>query len=351
MNIYWLEIKRFLNKNKKTIIIGTLIFGALLGGVITFLNQTNAEEEQETEIEDSQEVFENDSRSAYFRFYIEKIDGSSFSNSATLNELFNMEELYEKVLTETDIDIKEIKEFAEDKEILDFSPIKVKINGDSNIYTAIFETEDNRDNMILANYYYNNLFDKQFNMLEKQTVYSLVEPELVKDTQEKEEDTKVVQSKKTDFDWVKNIIINLIIGFILSVVLVIGILLLKELFGNKLNYFFGYDAEDFDDFILYDKKLNNKKSIQYFIDLPHSANKLILTESEINKEQKKLLFDTSNPNFDISNSINNTSTSKIYDEIILIVKANETTRKWYNEQKKLIRLHETKNKMNQFNID
>src|SRR5699024_7406098 len=107
MNIYWLEIKRFLNKNKKTIIIGTLIFGALLGGVITFLNQTNAEEEQETEIEDSQEVFENDSRSAYFRFYIEKIDGSSFSNSATLNELFNMEELYEKVLTETDIDRSE----------------------------------------------------------------------------------------------------------------------------------------------------------------------------------------------------------------------------------------------------
>lgn len=349
MNIYWLEIKRFLKENKKNIIIGTLFLGVLLGGAITFLNLNNSEEEQETEIEDSREVFENDSRSAYFRFYIEKIDGSSFSNAATLNELFNIEELYERVLDETDINIKEIKEFAEDKEIIDFSPVKVKINGDSNIYTAIFETGNNKDNLTLANYYYNYLFNNQFSILEKHTIYSLVEPELVKDIEKKEEDTKVVQSKKSNFEWIKNIIINLIIGFILSVVLVIGILLLKELFGNKLNYFFGYDAEEFDDFILYDKKLNNKKSIQYFLDLPHSANKLILIESGINQEQKRLLFDNSNSNINISNAIDNTSTSEIYDEIILIIKVNETTRKWYNEQKKLINLHEAKTKIIQLN--
>src|SRR5699024_1477764 len=203
MNIYWLEIKRFLKENKKNIIMGTLLLGVLLGGAITFLNQTDTEEDQETEIEDSREVFENDSRSAYFRFYIEKVDGSSISTAATLNELFNMEELYEKVLTETDIDINEIKEFAEDKEIIDFSPIKVKINGDSNIYTAIFETGDNRDNMSLANYFYNYLFDKQFNMLEKHTVYSLVEPELVEDIEEKEEETKAVQSQKSNSDLIK----------------------------------------------------------------------------------------------------------------------------------------------------
>ena len=356
MYIYILEIKRFLKENKKYLIIGTLFLSVLFSGAITLLNQTDIEEEQETGIEDSLEVFENDSRSAYFRFYIEKVDGSSFSNAATLNELFNMEELYEKVLTETNIDIKEIIEFAEDKEFIDFSPIKVKINGDSNIYTAIFETGDNSDNISLANYYYSYLFDRQFNMLEKHTVYSLVEPELVedteekeKDTEEKEKDTKVVQSKKSNFEWIKNIIINLVIGFILSVVLVIGILLLKELFGNKLNYFFGYDAEEFDDFILYDQKLNNGKTIQYFLGLPYSANKLILIESGINQEQKNLLFDNSNPNFDISNSIDKTSTSKIYDEIILIVKVNETTRRWYNEQKKLINLHEAKTKIIQLN--
>src|SRR5699024_862141 len=124
--------------------------------------------------------------------------------------------LYEKVLTETGINIKEIKEFAEDKEIIDFSPIKVKINGDSNIYTAIFETGDNRDNMVLADYYYNYLFDERFDMLKKHTVYSLVEPELVEDIEEKEEDTKVVQSKKSNSELIKNIINNLVVGLILG---------------------------------------------------------------------------------------------------------------------------------------
>src|SRR5699024_12039121 len=109
--------------------------------------------------------------------------------------------------------------------------------------------------------------DKQFNMLEKHTVYSLVEPELVEDIEEKEEETKAVQSQKSNSDLIKNIIINVIIGLVLSVVLVIGILLLKELFGKKLNYFFGYDAEEFDDFILYDKQLCNASLIEYFINL------------------------------------------------------------------------------------
>src|SRR5699024_9511722 len=111
-------------------------------GILTFLNQPSSEENQETEIEDSREVFENDSRSAFFRFYIEKPDGTAFGNSATMDQLFNLDSLYDNALTETDIDIKRIKEIAEEKEIIDFSPVKVKVNGDSNIFVAIFETGD-----------------------------------------------------------------------------------------------------------------------------------------------------------------------------------------------------------------
>src|SRR5699024_1316904 len=174
MNIYWLEIKRFLKENKKNIIMGTLLLGVLLGGAITFLNQTNTEEEQETEIEDSREVFENDSRSAFFRFYIEKPDGTAFGNQATMDQLFNLDSLYEKAMTETNINIEEIKEAAEEKEISDFSPVKVKVNGDSNIFVAIFETGNNTENMNLANFYYDYLFNNGFNILKDHEIYSLV---------------------------------------------------------------------------------------------------------------------------------------------------------------------------------
>src|SRR5699024_5269420 len=292
MNIYLLEIKRFLKENKKNIILGTLFFGVLLGGIITVLDQSNSEEEeQETEIEDSKKIFENNSRSAYFRFYIEKKDGSSLNNAATMNELFNMESLYEEILVETNIDIEEIKELAEEKKVPDFSPVKVKIN-DSNIYTAIFETGNNKENMILANYYYNYLLEEHFDLLENHKTYLLVEPEFVKDKEEQK--NEISQSKNSKIELIKDNIINIITGFIFAIALSFGLLLLRELFVKKLNFIFGYTAEDFDDFIVYDKQFNNEKSVQYFVGTPNDAEKLILTEVGLDDDDKKLLFADSN---------------------------------------------------------
>lgn len=351
MSIYWLEIKRFFKENKINIIKGTFLLGIVLGGIITVLNQPTLQEEHETEIEDSQEVFENNSRSAFFRFYIEKPDGTAFGNSATMDQLFNLDSVYDEALIETDIDINKIKEMAEEKEVIDFSPVKVKVNDDSNIFIAIFETGDNKENIALANFYYDYLFNRGFNILEDHELYSLVEPELVENNEEKEDSAKIAQSRKSKPNLIKSVIVNLIIGLILSAVLIIGLLLLKELFGKELNYFFGYDAEDFDDFILYDKQLDNKKIIQYFVNIPHSARKLVLTEKELSNKEKKILFNDSNVNFEVSDSIENTLPSHTYNEIILIVKTHETTRNWYNKQSKLINLHNVKTKVIQFNDD
>jgi len=328
--------------------MGTLLLGVLLGGAITFLNQTNTEEEQETEIEDSREVFENDSRSAFFSFYIEKPDCTAFGNQATMDQLFNLDSLYEKAMTETNINIEEIKEAAEEKEISDFSPVKVKVNGDSNIFVAIFETGNNKENLNLAGFYYNYLFNSGFNILDDHKVYSLVEPELVEDIEE-EEEAKTVQTQKSKSDLIKNVITSLGIGFVLAIVLTIGIMLIKELTGKKLNFIFSYNAEDFDSFMIYDKNLNNEKSIQYYMNKPSNIKKLILIEKEFNKIDKDLLLGNSNASFDIHHSIENTSTSNDYDEIIVIVKASETTRKWYNKQKELIELSNVYTKIIQFN--
>src|SRR5699024_8402312 len=137
--------------------------------------------------------FENDSRSAFFRFYIQRPDGTVFGNPDTIDQLFNLDSLYEKAFAETNIDIEEIKKIAEEKEVLDFSPVKIKVNGDSNIFVAIFETGDNEGNIALASFYYDYLFNNGFNILKDHKIYSLVEPELVEDIEEKEEETKAVQ--------------------------------------------------------------------------------------------------------------------------------------------------------------
>src|SRR5699024_955533 len=262
---------------------------------------------------------------------------------ATMNELFNMESLYEEILDETDIDIEEIKELAEEKKVPDFSPVKVKIN-DSNIYTAIFETGDNKENMILANYYYNYLLNGQFDILENHKIYPLVEPGFVKD--KKEQKAEVTQSKTSKIELIKDIIINIIKGFIFAMTLSLGFLFLKELFGRKLSFVFGYAAEDFDDFIVYDKQFNNEKSVRYFVDIPSDVEKLVLTEAGLNEDEQKLLFTDSNrANYEVNNSIEITSTSNIYDVTILAVQKNSSTRRWYNKQKEFLRLHEVNAKI------
>src|SRR5699024_11169605 len=149
---------------------------------------------------------------------------------------------------------------------------------------------------------------------------------------------------------IKDIIINIIKGFIFAMTLSLGFLFLKELFGKKLSFVFGYTAEDFDDFIVYDKQFNNEKSVRYFVGIPSDVEKLVLTEAGLNEDEQKLLFTDSNrANFKVNNSIELTSTSDIYDEIILVVQTNSTTRRWYNKQKELLRLHDVKTKIVQLN--
>lgn len=348
MNIYWLETKRFIAKHKKNILIGTLIFGVLISGVLTLLSRRTTAEVEVNEIEDSNEVFENESRTAFFRFFIEHIDGYSFNNPALLDDLFNSEDLYNDILAETGVDMQAIKDLAEEKEITEFSPIKVIISHESYILTAIFETGDNRSNINIANFFYNYLLSGQIPILEDYKINSIDEPRLVEAIEENE-DTKAIQSQNSKTELLKTIIKNLIIGVILGIVLVLGIILLIELFGKKLDFVFGYNAEAFDSFMLYDKNLDNKKVIQYFVNTPHVAERLILAETNLNQEDKDLLFVESDVGYDISQSIETSTISNKYNEIILIIKPNETTRKWYNKQRKLIDLHDAKTKIIQIN--
>lgn len=343
MNMYWLELKRFLKEKSKYIITGTLLFGLLFSILLVILDQTDSEIDME--IKESSEIFDNDSKASFFQFYIEKEDGSSFKNEAIMNELFNTDDLYKEVLLETNIDINEIIEISEEKAYFDFLPIKVKFNGDSDIYTAFFETGDESGNIRVANFYYDYLLDDNFTVLESHKIIPLVEPRIV----EYEEEIQVTESSKIKIASMKNIIINTVLGFILAFGTVAGLLILKELFGKKLSYIFGYTSENFDDFIIYDKNFTNEKSVQYFLSIPENAKKLILSETKLNKNDQNILFADTNLDIQLVDSIELASTTNIYDEIILIIKTGETTRTWYNKQIDLIELHDTKNKGIQLN--
>lgn len=350
MNTYPLEIKRFIKKYFKIVIIGAVTIAVLLT-MASFFMSNDIQEEVEPEVEESPIIFGNDSRIAYFRFYIEQPDGSTFNNSSTVHQLFNLNTVRDEVFETTGINVKRIeKEVREEGVHIDFSPVRVTVDPNSSIFTALFETGKNRNNLNVADFYFDKLINKEFNVLEKKIIYPIVEPQLVEEP-EIEIKEGIDASETVNKAIIVDLVINTVIWFILGGVLAIGLALLKELYGKKLNFAFGYDNGEEDDLIVFDRILNNQDLINHFIASPFKNKKLIISERPIGDYIKNkiicnkniLTFDGKDSDnkvyLDEKASILEMDVHSKYEEVILLVETNVTSRKWYNEQLKLSELH------------
>src|SRR5699024_9704084 len=146
---------------------------------ILIYTQKNRKNSTSEEVNESSEVFNDDSSLGYFQFYIEYPDGDQFTNVGLLNQLFNSELMYENVLARTSINIDELKDDALDFGADDdFQPINVSIDSSSNVFTASFDTGSNRDNIKLANFYYEYLLGDNFNVLQNNNIYEMNAPQI-----------------------------------------------------------------------------------------------------------------------------------------------------------------------------
>src|SRR5699024_1392072 len=133
MKVYLLEIKRFLKKYLKIIIIGASVLAIFFTAFLFFINN-RTKEETEPEIEESQVVFENDSIIAYFRFYIKVPDGTTFTNSSTVHQLFNLDSVRKEVRENTGINVKQIEQDVKAEGVhTDFNPVRVTVDSNSSI--------------------------------------------------------------------------------------------------------------------------------------------------------------------------------------------------------------------------
>lgn len=360
MNLYWIELKRFLKRYYKLIISLAFLIAVLFTGLM-YLVKDEPLEEEDPVVEENADVFQGDSRPAYFRFYIEQPDGSTYTNGATVDELFNLEEMYERASESTGVDLFSIEEevreqLSERNTEIDteeeFTPVSVAIDTSSNIFTAIIATGNNEDNIEVANFYNDYLFNEGFEILDNNLVYTIESPQLsepgIKEDNELEESNN--QTQKIS---IKDIIIDSLIGLVIGFMLSIGLFYVKELFSRKLNYSFTYNTGNPDYFELYDSKIKNKEFVRQFIGIPHDNNKVLLSQVPQNTLVKDLLANSTNHNdygsiIEYNSLLESTLSTKI-DEIIIIVLPNETDRKWFNEQIELSKLRRVPIKIIQIN--
>lgn len=318
--LYWLEIKRFLKDYLKFIIIGSLLIGLAFSLSLTVFD-TSSTVPPEEEIESDDDIFDNDSRAAYFRFYIRHPDGRVFNNSGTMYDLFTAPMMYEIVEDETGMDLGELKkEIRSGGQFEDYEPAKVTINSNSNIFTAVFETGANDNNFELAEFYHEFLMNENFDPLEGNSIYTIVEPQLVEEIEEPVE----TQLDPQTFD--ADLVLYIVLGLLLGVIITVIIGLIKEFFSKKLNYAFTYIPEETNNFIILNPTTNNNKVINFFIG-NERKNKVILSEDTTNIEFNGLLGD-----YLIESSLLHLDTNKEIDEVVVLVSAGQTSRKWFKSQ-------------------
>src|SRR5699024_10378070 len=333
MNLYWIEIKRFLKKYYKIILLSSILFSVFFIGIL-FITKKDTTIDEDSLDEDNIEIFGGNSKPSYFRFYVEQPDGYTYTNGATVDELFNLDEMYELASERTGIDLFSLKEeihsqLNESEEVL--KPVNVKIDTSSNILTAFFITGNDTDNLKIASFYYNYLFNEGFEILDNNLLYSLEEPQLseprIAEEEKLENDSKPIKNIS-----IKEIVKDGAFGFVLGCRLSIGFVVVKELFSKKLNYSFTYNTGNPDYFVLYDSKITTVEFIHQFISLPFKNKKIFVTLNISNNTIKELISGSN----DLENqcekyhSLSDIPVSKEIDEIIIFVLSNDTSRKWYN---------------------
>lgn len=347
----WIEIQRFLKDNIKIIAIFGIIFALVLGGLGAFMtgSSNNAPEGMEALEEEAIET------AVAFDFYIEDAEGNMYTNEGIIEEYFRSPNVLEMLNSDAGIDLKqiELENYEKNQQVLsNFLPtelmeqsqiISVTQSNSTGLLTFVASSDDKSLNEKLATYYYGKLSSIPF--VDEDNLYVFDGPYNVKDKQidEEEEETGIS---------IKSLIKYAVIGIILGIVVGIGLALINALFGKKLNYAFGYAIDDSLDFMIYDEKLNNSDEIANFVNFPYFKNKVILSENGKGLNVSDIQEKISENDFKVipniaDDSVKNLTTEST--EVIMVVLPNETSRKWFNTQIRLMKLDNLSLKIIQVN--
>lgn len=352
MYISWIEIKRFLIDNKWLIIIGTVIVSLLLSLALILIDFNDNSTPDDVDTGQDIENVQLDTDPVYFQFYAELENGEKFANVSLLREFYELNSVKNEVLLETGININAVEEqIREEYQIEEesFAIQQFDRESPSNVYTVKVNTGDREDNNTLADYYYQEIVNKELVFLEDKNIYVLQEPtELISEELEGSEEVFEVSDSESQglIQVVRSNIVNIVIGTVIIFFGMVGLALLKALFGKYLNYSFAYEVNEKDKFLLYDSALNNADLIPSFIELPYGNQKVIVSEESLDNISNKSLYNKII--LDSDNSTNNKTivelksltglNSSDYSEIIIVVKPYLTTRKWYKTQREILEL-------------
>lgn len=372
MNTTWIEIKKFIRYNSKRIFLGTLILGTLIFIFMFFLNRDtlNTEEESVDEIEYS---------IAFFQYYVERPDGVSFTNQDILRNYFTRNEILndtaealdvplEKLvlqkrdefyilgnIEDDDSDIAENTNFFSFDELINMGEEYIILNITKEEYSHLFtftvSSIHSELNLKTAEYYYEYIENDLIPFYQDKKVYIFETPQFKDEKYVVDESVEVnVESLGAELT-----VTDIIVSYLFSFILIVGIYIIKSLFSKTLIYSFSYLWEENHSFLLIDSYKKDKEKLMQFLSYPLDKRKIYLSEkklSEINKSSILSNDRSINKEIIMNSTLANVNLQDKSNEIVIIVVEGETSRRWYKEQQNLLSIFNTLNvKIVQINKD
>ena len=357
------ELKRFFKNNYRKIIAGAVIVAVLYSAfqmVSIFLDQREdvlQSEEQEQKIADP----------GVFKFYLETDDGRTYANFAIIEEYFLLPSTLKAVERQTQTQIIELLEAQELNEFVKTTEnrgvLGISRDAASGVFTFKVNVGSARDNLRVANFYFDYLQSDEIPVLDDKNVYVIEEPYLAELTEQEANELLLPEKINTPFRIIKNSLINLVIGMIFGLVLVTFILVLKTILGKKTAYSFAYNW-DMNEFHMIVNDEEDMKNLIALILYPVGSDKIILSDSEQLRERishllsayphvvinaETALEDDTTNHLIIAENTSQVRSTYQPDEVIYLLDSQATTKKWYYKQRRFAERYPTVNKVIQFN--
>lgn len=348
MKFIGIEIFKFFKKSLPKMIVGMILVAGVFIWSSYRANMTQLENIENVESVDKQDGadFVVETEPAFFQFIVEYEDGSLFNNPLLIEEYILQEEVLNQAstVTNTNLNLVKVIENTENNvlvDINDFGDSKViGVYRDDATYINEFYVNvgNERENIRIANFFYDYISEGQIPFIADKDIYFFEDPKILS-VEDETEATLETESQQINFSLIKNLIIGSILGALLSLAALLGLTFLSK----KLKYSFSYTIQEDDYYFLVDSKLDYEEELKKLLYTPQSANRVVVKEDNSADTDYfgKLLSDISSnePILQVNNFLTIENPSQI-DRLIYIIEEDVTSRKWYNNQRKLDRAYE-----------
>lgn len=332
------EIKRLYRENKKKIytIAGIVLVLTLVS--FTFLNFFQ-KDDTETIISQGQV----ESNPGIFRVYVEQEDGTIYINSMIIEEYFLLPEVIKEAEKQTGVDITSVLEKEKEEEFVktqyDRGAMGLSRNGSTHIFTFVVNVGTEKENLKVANFYFDYLFSNQIDMLENKEVYVVSEPEIFDEDSFAATDltSEGIKTKPSVLSIISKYIITIIGGAVLGISLGFFYVIVQSLFNKKINYAFTYAVSDSDHVALVSEDHTNV--LIRLLSEPSTMPKVIVSEETlplpIQKEIEKInrvnrVIEEEN-NILVLNNVDNVDPKMPLNDVFIFIASGHTSKSWYKK--------------------